>query len=186
MKPCEVCGKEFIESRMGQKVCGWKCAEKVPKIARKAVKVAKQVERAADKVLGEKQKKLPKLKSEAQVPFNAYCKERDRQAGYPCISSGKALDWSGNRTDAGHYRSVGAAQHLRYNEDNCHAQSKHDNRWLAGNAVDYRLGLVARIGLERVEALENDNVPHKWTREDLTFIKALYIRKLKELKKAAV
>jgi len=65
-----------------------------------------------------------------------------------------------------------------------HAQSKHDNRWLAGNAVDYRLGLIARIGLERVEALENDNVPHKWTREDLTFIKALYIRKLKDLKAA--
>ena len=84
--------------------------------------------------------------------------------------------------DAGHYRSVGAASHLRFNEDNCHAQSKHGNQYKSGNAVDYRINLINRIGLDRVEALECDNKPRKWTREELIEIKARYRAKARELK----
>lgn len=92
------------------------------------------------------------------------------------------MDWTGNAVDAGHYRSTGAASHLRFHEDNCHAQSKHDNQHLAGNAVDYRIGLIKRIGLVRVQALEADNTPHKWTRDELITIRVLYQRKTKVLK----
>ena len=131
----------------------------------------------------EKQKRIPDLIAAAQKVFNAFIRERDRQAGHPCISSGRALDWSGNAVDAGHYRSTGAAAHLRFNEDNCHAQSKHDNQYKAGNVVDYRINLIRRIGLARVEALEADSTVRKWTREELIAIKALYVGKLKELRK---
>jgi hypothetical protein len=103
-------------------------------------------------------------------------------AGHPCISSGRPLDWSGNQTDAGHFRSVGSAPHLRFNEDNVHAQSKHDNQFLSGNAVEYRIGLIARIGLDRVEALESDNAARKWTIEELMQIRDEYRLKLKKLK----
>jgi hypothetical protein len=48
--------------------------------------------------------------------------------------------------------------------------------------VDYRIGLVARIGLEAVEALESDNTPRKWTREELIAIRDTYKAKLKEMK----
>jgi hypothetical protein len=85
--------------------------------------------------------------------------------------------------DAGHYRSTGAADHLRFNEDNCHAQSVYENRDRAGNAVAYRIGLIARIGLERVEALEADNTPVKWTREVLREIRDTYRRRANELEK---
>ena len=85
--------------------------------------------------------------------------------------------------DAGHYRSTGAASHLRFKEDNCHAQSKHDNQYKSGNAVEYRIRLIERIGLERVEALESDNQPKKWERDELIAIKAKYKAKLKELQK---
>jgi hypothetical protein len=118
----------------------------------------------------------------AQRTFNAYIRARDQIAGYPCISSGRSLDWSGNAVDAGHYRSVGSAPHLRFNEDNCHAQSKHDNQWKSGNAVDYRINLIKRIGLERVEALESDNEPRKYSIEELKQIIAIYKQKTKELK----
>lgn len=138
-------------------------------------------ERRVDKAKREKLLRIPDLVKLAQRAFNAFIRERDRLAGHACISSGRALDWTGNAVDAGHYRSTGAASHLRFNEDNCHAQSKHDNQWLAGNAVDYRINLVGRIGLDRVEALEASNEPHKWERDELLAIRATYTAKRKQL-----
>jgi hypothetical protein len=89
----------------------------------------------------------------------------------------------GGRYDAGHYRSTGSASHLRFDEANCHAQRKQCNRYGAGRAVDYRIGLIKRIGLERVEALEASNSPRKWTREALIAIRETYQEKLNVLKR---
>lgn len=144
---------------------------------------AAKVERAEARKRKEALKTRNDYQKEAQQAFNAFIRARDRLAGHVCISSGRALDWSGNQVDAGHYRSTGAAPHLRFNEDNCHAQSKHDNQYLSGNAVDYRIQLLGRIGLIRVEALESDNSSPKWTAEDLKAIRDMYRAKAKELKK---
>ena len=89
----------------------------------------------------------------------------------------------GGRFDCGHYRSVGSASHLRFDERNAHAQRKQCNRYGAGRAVDYRIGLVSRIGLAAVEALESNNIPHKWTREELIAIRDTYRAKLKDIQK---
>ncbi|MEJ5030048.1 recombination protein NinG [Comamonas sp. MYb69] len=148
----------------------------------KRARAAAKVERAETKRRKEAIKTIPELTREAQIAFNAFIRARDQAAGYPCISSGRPLDWSGNAVDAGHYRSTGAAPHLRFNEDNCHAQSKFDNQWRAGNVVDYRIKLIDRIGLERVEALEADNQVRKWTRQELIDIRDKYRAKTKELK----
>lgn len=148
-----------------------------------------------DEVNAKKERKATRIKlaalktrsahmKEAQAAFNSVIRLRDRLAGYACISSGRPLDWTGNAVDAGHYRSVGSAPHLRFNEDNVHAQSKHDNQFKSGNAVDYRLGLIARIGLDRVEALEANQTPRKYSIEELKAIKSHYQQKLKELKNA--
>lgn len=158
---------------------GAKAERKRQKQARAAAKVEKAETRRRKEAI----KTIPQLTREAQLAFNAYIRARDQAAGHDCISSGRPLDWSGNAVDAGHYRSTGAAPHLRFNEDNCHSQSKHDNQFLAGNAVDYRIGLIGRIGLARVEALEADNQPRKWTREELIAIRAKYRAKAKQAKK---
>lgn len=121
---------------------------------------------------------LPVLKKRAQVAFNAFCRERDK--GLPCICCGKWPHPGG--TDCGHYRSVGSAPHMRFVEDNAHAQAKQCNQWGAGRAVDYRIGLIRRIGLERVEALENDNTPRHYTREQLIEIAETYRKKLRDLR----
>jgi hypothetical protein len=152
-----------------------------PICARRKVDADKKAEREQTRARKAAIKTIPDLIKEAQVEFNAFIRERDRQAGHPCISSGRPLDWSGNGVDAGHYRSVGSAPHLRFDERNVHAQSKHDNQFRSGNAVDYRLGLIARIGLAAVEALEADNRIHKWTREELVSIKEHYRAKRREL-----
>lgn len=186
-KKCKVCGAPFQPRSTLDKVCsdfnckvtyGIAAAEK-SKQKREAEQ--KKAERKQDTEKREKLKSRSELMREAQTAFNQYIRARDQKAGYACISSGKPLDWNGNATDAGHYRSVGSAPHLRFNEDNCHAQSKHDNRYLSGNAVDYRIGLIKRIGLARVEALEADNTPKKYTNDDLRNIKSLYVNKRKEI-----
>ncbi|MFU3254777.1 recombination protein NinG [Pseudomonas aeruginosa] len=170
--------------RLGQKVCSPACAlaikDKHAKPARKAIA---DRERREVRVRKEKLKSRSDHLREAQQAFNEFIRWRDRIAGHACISSGLPLDWSGNQTDAGHYRSTGAAPHLRFNENNCHAQRKLDNRYLSGNAVDYRVGLIARIGLAAVEELEADNSVRKYTVEDLKAIKAHYRAKVRELKK---
>lgn len=184
VKVCRNCKSPFEPVRNMQAVCSVMCgldrARKLREAKQKAERVA---DKAQDKVKREAQKTIPQLIAEAQVEFNKFIRLRDQLAGRNCISSGRALDWSGNNVDAGHYRSTGAAPHLRFDENNCHAQSKHDNQWKAGNVVGYRVGLIQRIGIEAVEALESNNEVVKWDRETLRQIKVIYRAKVRALKK---
>lgn len=187
-KTCKnpACRASFVPQRLGQAVCS-------PKCALATVEVQKAKEKKSLALAGRREIKVRKeaLKGrgdhmrEAQQAFNEYIRTRDQAAGHPCISSGKPLDWSGNAVDAGHYRSVGSAPHLRFDERNCHAQSKQDNRFLSGNAVDYRIGLIARIGQEAVDALESDQSVCKYTVDEIKAIKVTYRAKTRELKRAA-
>lgn len=177
------CATKFVPAKLGQKVCGWACGLAIaPTNQEKARKALDQIERKEIKARKEKLKSRGDHLREAQQAFNEYIRWRDQLAGHLCISSGKPLDWSGNAVDAGHYRSVGSAPHLRFDERNCHAQSKQDNRFLSGNAVDYRIGLIARIGQAAVDELESDQSVKKYTVDDLKEIKARYRAKTKELK----
>jgi hypothetical protein len=126
----------------------------------------------------------PKLTKAAQTAFNAYIRYRD--IGQPCISCDSPIKWdseaTGGACDAGHWLSVGARVNLRFDEDNCHAQCKHCNNQLSGNTANYRIGLVKRIGIDRVEALECDHKLNHYTKDDLKEIEATYKQKLKSLK----
>ena len=186
-RACRICKSLFQPRKALQNVCSFECevklgivmAERSKNRREKAERVA---EVASRKILKLKLKTRGEWIKETQAVFNAFIRTRDQLAGHNCISSGRPLDWSGNNVDAGHYRSRGSAPHLRFDERNCHAQSKKDNRYLSGNAVDYRIGLIARIGLEAVESLEADQTPKKYTIAELRAIKAHYVAKLKELK----
>ncbi|WP_428556032.1 recombination protein NinG [Pseudomonas edaphica] len=187
-KKCKnpACGISFPPQRLGQAVCSPKCGLAIKDVNQaKARKSLALVERREIKVRKEKLKSRGEHMREAQQAFNEYIRIRDQSAGHLCISSGKPLDWSGNAVDAGHYRSVGSAPHLRFDERNCHAQSKQDNRFLSGNAVDYRIGLIARIGQEAVDALEAGQSVRKYSVEQIKGIKAYYRAKTRELKRAA-
>jgi hypothetical protein len=189
MKKCSSrrggCGGWYRPFRPMQKACGPQCASSM-------VEHRKEFERqkaAADdrrktRAQLEALKTVPQLKKEAQAAFNAWVRSRD--AGLPCISCGAPPpDLSGLHAgrDCGHYRSTGAADHLRYSPDNAAGQCVSCNQHKAGNVVMYRLGLIARIGLARVEAIENDNTPVKWTREGLREIRDTYRRRANELEK---
>ena len=117
----------------------------------------------------------------AQKAFNEYVRVRDR--GKACISCG-AIEGDtvrGGAFDAGHYRSIGSAPHLRYHTWNCHKQCVKCNRYLHGNAVEYRKGLIARIGIEKVEKLESMNATRRYTKEDLERITRLAKKRTKKI-----
>lgn len=176
------CGMTFSPRNSMHVSATMECAQRIAEAKRiKESKAVAKAERAEFRTRKEKAKTRLDWIREAQQAFNKFVRLRDRLAGYPCISSGRMLDWSGNNVDSGHYRSVGSAPHLRFDERNCHAQSKQDNRWLSGAAVDYRIGLIRRIGIEAVEALEADQAPRKWTIEQLREIRDEYRTKLKIL-----
>lgn len=119
----------------------------------------------------------------AQAAFNAYVRERDH--GKPCISSGREMELGmyGGAVDCGHYRSTGSAPHLRFNLWNAHAQSVRDNRHLSGNLILYRVRLIRKIGIDKVEWLESYHEQRKFSAEYLKRIAVIFRRKTRMLKK---
>jgi hypothetical protein len=170
-RKCMVCTEPFKPQRLGQKVCSPACAQ---------VQGRRETEKQDRKETRERRQAL-KTRSdwlkEAQAAFNAFIRERDRDQ--PCISCGRFHTGS---YDAGHYRSVGAQPALRFHEDNCHKQCVPCNQHKSGNVVEYRLGLIARIGAERVAFLEKEHAPAKFTVDQAKAIKAHYVARLRALK----
>jgi hypothetical protein len=190
-KACKACGNPFSPMNSLQKVCPtvacatqWARAQAAKEGARKQLMLRSQ--RAA-----EKRATRVRLMSRrdwikrVQVVFNRFVRLRDLDQLCICcdqpLTLGAGVSTGGGTCDAGHYRSVGSAPHLRFNEDNCHAQRKQCNQFGAGRAVDYRLGLIRRIGLARVEALEADQSSPKWSIDELKALEATYKAKVKEL-----
>jgi len=173
------CGNRFQPRSMMHKVCGADCA---------AVHAAAERKRLDAKRTRERKQKV-KTRSEhiadVQVAFNALVRYRDR--GQHCISCATHLptlaDQPGGGFDCGHYRSRGSAPHLRFDLRNAHGQCKKCNRYRAGNAADYRLGLIARIGLAAVDALECDQAGGNWTIPELLAMKADFRAQLAKMKK---
>jgi hypothetical protein len=194
-KACKApgCSNRFTPMRPMQNWCGYECAAalglqallKRDRVQKTEQKQASKKERAADKAKKESLKTVSDWKKEAQVAFNRFIRLRD--AGKPCICCGRFGKDSGTvgggDFDAGHYRSTGSAPHLRFNEDNCHAQLKHCNRYGAGRAVDYRIGLIARIGVARVEALESDSTTLKLSIEQLRSLRDHYRAAARQLER---
>ena len=190
LKKCRVaeCGASFVPARLGQAVCSPACAIlDAPKNLDRAVKSLAQVGRREIKVRKEQLKSRADHLREAQAAVNEFIRLRD--AHLPCISCDSTPSdndlMTGSRWDAGHYRSVGACPELRFELLNIHRQCVRCNRNLSGNAVEYRIRLVLRIGAEKVDWLEGPHPARKYTVDEIKAIKADYRAKTRELKRAA-
>lgn len=175
-KTCKVCKSKFSPSLSTQIVCSTSCAHQYGK-----AQSAKQAERKAvaeRKAHREKKADLKPLShwlGTTQRVFNDYIRLRD---GEVCISCGSRTAVSYH---AGHYRTTKAASQLRFNEDGCNSQCSACNTHQSGNIGPYRINLIEKIGIERVEALESNNEPHRYTREELEALRAHYRQKTREL-----
>jgi hypothetical protein len=179
-KTCKQCKEKFTPDRPLQFVCSPSCAYQYQQ--RQKQKKQQETDAEARRDWNKRKADLKPLKhweDMTQRAVNDYI-TKGRDADKPCISCGT---WETVQWEAGHYRSRGAASHLRYTEDNLAKQCHRCNCELSGNAIHYREGLIARIGPQRVLALESNNTPHRYTREELDAIRARYRALLRALVK---
>lgn len=180
-KKCTECREKFTPRSSMHTVCSAHCA------GLHAVAQRKKAEAKDDRVQRFRLKTRSEHIADVQVAFNALVRYRDRNE--TCISCPVHLptlaDQPGGGFDCGHYRSRGSAPHLRFDLRNAHGQCKKCNRYRAGNAADYRIGLIQRIGLAAVEALECDQAGGGWAIPELLAMKADFRAQLKKLKEAA-
>lgn len=177
-KKCKVCKEEFTPVQFAQAVCNYKCAM----VHSKNLKEQKeQREWKANKaILKDKLKTLSQYEADAKKVFQKYIRLRDEKL--PCISCGKlnATDWAG-----GHFYSAGMYSGLMFDERNCHKQcNSHCNKFLSGNLLEYRKGLIKRYGPDFVNELDrisNEKRNYKYTKEELIAKKLQYEIKIKEL-----
>lgn len=178
VRKCKVCGERYEPTRQMQVTCGIECAlihgrrnqdkarEKQAKAERKQIKERK-----------ERIKSRADWMREAQSAVNAYVRERDRDM--PCISCGRHHQ---GQYHAGHYLSRGAHPELALDTRNIYKQCSVCNNHLSGNQIEYRKGLIVRMGLALVEWLEGPHEPMHYSIDDLKAIRDKYRAKLKEIK----
>jgi hypothetical protein len=176
-KTCAHCASKFIPQRAMQSVCSPICA---------ARKVKSDKAKGRAELRGRKAAIKPRSKwlAECQAIVNKYVRLRDMRAGHGCISCGARPDAKfGGAMDAGHFRSVGSAPHLRFYLPQIALQCVKCNRYLSGNAVEMRRGLIARLGLAKVETIEAMQGVAKWDVAYLQRLKAIVSKKMRRLEK---
>ena len=196
MTKCPVC-KQPAELRINLKLfCSYDCAAQWGKAQTDKAKAKRQLEqRRADRVKKESFKRRSEWIASLQTVFNKYIRLRD--AGLNCISCDRPeweidastpINRTGGLWDAGHYLSRGAYPELRFEESNCHKQCKSCNAGSGkfsakGRTVTqrYRVNLIEKIGLEKVEWLEGPQEPLKLTIEQIQQMIADYKLKIKEM-----
>lgn len=184
---CKQCGAKipkFSESETNyhkKKFCSYDCMGKwgLQELRRKQM-IAEEKDRAYRDDFqrrlanGEfEQEKVADWLKKCEKVVNKYVRIRDR--GRPCI----CCDWpddGSNARHASHFRSVGACSSLRFNLWNIHAGCAQCNVMKSGNISEYRLRLIEKIGIERVEWIESQP---KQKRFDLHYLKKLYATFLK-------
>ena len=178
MRKCAICRTLFApRDLMRDKWCSIDCGAVLgQRLAAKVKAKTARADRATTRAALEQLRPRRFYIDQAQASFNKWVRARD--AELPCVSCGRHHQ---GENHAGHFLSAGAHPNLRYHEQNVWKQCQPCNTHLSGNALNYRRGLVARIGLESVEALESDQAPRHYTIDDLKAITALYRRKLKEI-----
>lgn len=182
LKTCKEAGcnnevANFPNSTIKRKYCLEHAIKASLSIAKKQVKKEWVKEKKERK---DKLKTLGQLEAEAKTMFQKWVRMRDEKE--PCISCGST---KAKRYDGGHWWKAEIYSGLIFHEDNCHKQcSRPCNMDLAGDPSNYRIGLVKRIGLERVIWLEENKDrlrDYKFTRQELIDIKNTYKNKIKDL-----
>lgn len=109
---------------------------------------------------------------DAKKIFQKWIRLRDKDK--PCISCGTI---SSSVWDGGHFKKAELYSGVIFHEHNVNIQCGKCNRFLGGNELNYRTGLIAKIGEEAVlnlEHLAEMSRMKKYTNEELEEIKLKY------------
>ena len=171
-KKCKVCRDPFKPFSSTHVACSLPCALALAKEA------SAKERRAEYKAHREKLKTRADHLKECQQAFNSWVRERD--FAEPCISCGTM---NPVQYCAGHYLTVGAHPELRFEPLNVHKQcNKHCNLEKSGNIVEYRKGLLAKIGPESLDWLEGKHEPVKYTIDEIKEMTKQFRTEAKRLK----
>lgn len=188
-KKCPICSTEYTPRSSLQKVChNYRCAiafnkKRDEEIAAREQRKQERLQRDDLRQRRERLKGKSEWNREAQAAVNKFIFWRDY--GKPCISCGRKLNYGvrGGAVDASHYRSRGAAPWLRFNIFNNNASCVPCNRDLSGNPIPYRINLIEKFGLHRVERIEHDNTVRKFDIEYLKRVKSIFTRRARHYEK---
>jgi hypothetical protein len=170
MAKCKLCKKEFTQFNSTISVCGYQCAIEWGKLHPKKTSI-KRVNSEIKSEAKEKLKTQAQLRNPIKLHFQKWVRMRDIKE--PCISCGTTeAKW-----DGGHYLKAEIYSGVIFDERNTNKQCSYCNQYLDGNTAAYRQGLIKKIGLDQVIALEelaNETRTKKWTIEELQQIKTKY------------
>jgi len=124
-------------------------------------------------------KRLGKVKA----IFQKWIRLRDKNE--PCISCGIVET---NLWDGGHFLKAELYSGLIFHEMNCNKQCRKCNFFLDGNELNYREGLIKKIGENNVILLENSkdfNREYRYSNEELEAIKEKYSSLIKKHSKSS-
>ena len=167
---CRDCYVEFMTETDAGKLI-------IEKARLKASGIILKKQKQQDNEQRDKLKTLSQFEAEAKRVFQKWIRKRDE--GKPCISCG---NYNPKQFDAGHFKKAEIYSGVIFDERNVHSQCSKCNRFLGGNELEYRAGLVNRFGEVFVLQLEADAIKlrnYKYTKEELKEIKETYLKKLK-------
>jgi len=170
LKACKVCKERFQQFNSTTKACSIACSLELVKQAHDK-EYRKETKRLKDKI-----KSRSEWLKDAQTVFNKFIRLRDNDLA--CISCGRHHS---GQYHAGHYRSVGSAPELRFEELNNNKQCSPCNNHLSGNLIPYRVNLIKKIGVDKVEWIEGHHEAKKYTIDQIKEIIKLYKQKIKDL-----
>jgi hypothetical protein len=179
MRTCKNCKDKFEpQYNSVQSVCSFECSIELTK---------KNSEKKRKKEWNkEKKKRKEALKTnsdwlrDTQKIVNKYIRERDKDNPF-CISCGKVIN--GVR-HASHFMSSGGHSNIRFNTDNIWVSCYKCNVMLSGNQLPYRVRLIEKIGLERVEYIESiANEVRRYSIDELKEIQKEFKEKVRLLNK---
>ena len=173
------CRALFVPTQSFQSWCSPECGVQIARDKQQKERTAlAKIERKAIREAKERIKPRAAYMKEAQMVINRYVRLRDAHLG--CVSCERPATWQG-QWHASHFRSRGAAPHLRFNLHNIHKACSICNNHLSGNIMGYRPELVRRIGEERVAMLEASQERAGFTIDYLKRLKRVFAEKVRRL-----
>lgn len=190
---CPQCRKKFTaEEKAAHRLIHPECIEayaeaeaaKAERKKAKELRALQRIERAADRKKREELKPRAKWLAECQVIVNKIVRLTALRRGEGCYTCGATPEQKfGGTYDAGHFRSVGSAPHLRFWMPQIKLQCIVCNRHKGGMALAFRRALIREHGNEWVERLEAMNHIAKFDIDYLKRFKTVMGKKLRRLEK---
>lgn len=144
-----LCKDECYPDWLLNSINGRKVLEKATLTGKKKAEKAKARKHREQK---RKIKTLSMLKAELQKEVNTIVRLIDEDK--TCISCNHGIDGFTRQAHAGHFKSVGSNDSLRFHLDNNHKQCSICNNHLSGNVLEYKKGLTERYGNDYAELVD--------------------------------